>query len=43
MAIAPTKAASFQIGTDKLFSIISATTSGNRGREDDEHFLEPGP
>ena len=43
MAIAPTKAASFQISTDKLFSIISATTSGNRGREDDEHFLKPGP
>gem|GEM_PF-2666682 len=28
MDIAPTKAASFQISTDKLFSIINATTSG---------------
>lgn len=43
MDIAPTKAASFQISTDKLFSIISATTGGNRGREDDEHPLKPGP
>lgn len=43
MDIAPTKAVSFQISTDKLFSIISATTGSNSGREDDEHPLKPGP
>ena len=43
MDIALAKTASFQISTDQLFSIISATTGGNRGREDDDHPLKPGP
>ncbi len=43
MDIAPTKVVPFQISHDKLFSIISAATGGNSGREDDEHPLKPGP